>query len=56
MTNFWVVWVQTCVYVTQFWSVVVVNCVNPANIGGCIRVDQWLVPAIGDVIRFNKQR
>ena len=56
MTNFWVFAGQVGAYVLQFWSVVVVNCVNPANIGGCIRVDQWLVPAIGDVIRFNEQR
>jgi len=56
MTNVWVIWLQVCVYITKFWSVVVVNCANPANIQVCVRVDQWLIPTISDVIRFDKKR
>jgi hypothetical protein len=31
-------------YATAFWSVVVMNCIQPANWQYCYRVDQWLVP------------
>jgi len=38
-------------YVTAFWSVVVVNCIQPVNWQYCYRVDQWLIP---DVIEGYK--
>ncbi len=31
-------------YLTAFWSVVVMNCVQPVNWKYCYRVDQWLIP------------
>ena len=29
-------------YVVKFFSVVVVNCLNPANIQACLPVHEWL--------------
>jgi len=31
-------------HLTSFWSVVVLNCIQPANWQYCYRVDQWLIP------------
>lgn len=31
-------------HVTAFWSVVVMNCIQPVNWQYCYRIDQWLVP------------
>jgi len=31
-------------YATAFWSVVVVNCIQPVNWQYCYRIDQWLIP------------
>ena len=31
-------------HLTAFWSVVVLNCIQPANWQYCYRVDQWLIP------------
>ena len=31
-------------YATAFWSVVVMNCIQPINWKYCYRVDQWLLP------------
>ena len=33
-------------YITAFWSVVVMNCIQPVNWQYCYRVDQWLVPEL----------
>jgi hypothetical protein len=33
-------------YVTAFWSVVIMNCIQPVNSQYCYRIDQWLVPEI----------
>jgi hypothetical protein len=33
-------------YVTAFWSVVIMNCIQPVNWQYCYRIDQWLVPEI----------
>ena len=52
MTNLYLLWA----YIMQFWSVVIVNCANPANIQGCVRVDQWLLPAVNEVVTFYKER
>jgi len=31
-------------YVTTFWSVVVMNCIQPVNWEYCYRIDEWLIP------------
>lgn len=33
-------------YLSAFFSVVVVNCLNPANIQACLPVHEWLLPEI----------
>ena len=33
-------------YVVKFFSVVVVNCLNPANIQACLPVHKWLFPEV----------
>ena len=33
-------------YATAFWSVVVMNCIQPVNWQYCYRVDQWLLPEV----------
>jgi hypothetical protein len=31
-------------YLTAFWTVVVMNCIQPVNWQYCYRIDQWLLP------------
>ena len=31
-------------YVTTFWSVVVMNCIQPANWEYCLPIHEWLIP------------
>ena len=31
-------------YASAFWSVVVVNCVQPVNWQYCSKIDEWLIP------------
>ena len=33
-------------YATAFWSVVVMNCVQPVNWQYCLPVHEWLVPDV----------
>jgi len=33
-------------YLYAFWTVVVMNCVQPVNWKYCYRVDQWLIPDV----------
>ena len=33
-------------YTTAFWSVVVMNCVQPVNLQYCLPVHEWLVPDV----------
>ena len=33
-------------HLTAFWTVVVMNCIQPVNWQYCYRVDQWLFPEI----------
>ena len=33
-------------YLTKFFTVVVVNCLNPVNIQACLPVHEWLLPEI----------
>ena len=44
-------------YITAFWSVVVMNCIQPVNWQYCYRVDQWLLPELnqGVQIYFDKK-
>ena len=31
-------------HLAAFWTVVVMNCIQPANWQYCYRIDQWLLP------------
>jgi hypothetical protein len=31
-------------HLTAFWTVVVMNCIQPANWQYCYRIDEWLLP------------
>lgn len=33
-------------YITAFWTVVVLNCIHPANWEACMPVHEWLFPEI----------
>ncbi len=33
-------------YFTAFWSVVIMNCIQPANWQVCLPVHKWLLPEI----------
>ena len=33
-------------HLTAFWSVVILNCVQPQNWKYCYRIDQWLIPEV----------
>tara|TARA_Y200000002_G_scaffold120955_1_gene99228 strand:+ start:762 stop:977 length:216 start_codon:yes stop_codon:yes gene_type:complete len=33
-------------YMTAFWSVVVMNCIQPANWQYCMPVHEWLLPEV----------
>ena len=33
-------------YLISFWTVVVMNCIQPVNWKYCYRVDQWLLPEV----------
>ena len=33
-------------YATAFWSVVVMNCIQPVNWEACMPVHEWLLPDI----------
>jgi hypothetical protein len=39
-------------YVAAFWSVVVMNCIQPVNWKYCYRVDQWLIPGIQEGVHL----
>jgi len=39
-------------YIAAFWSVVVMNCIQPVNWKYCYRVDQWLIPGIQEGIHL----
>ena len=44
-------------YLTAFWTVVVMNCIQPANWQYCYRIDQWLLPDLyqGSQIYLDKR-
>jgi len=33
-------------YVTAFWSVVIMNCIQPVNWQYCLPVHEWLIPEL----------
>jgi len=33
-------------YITAFWSVVVMNCIQPVNWEACLPVHEWLLPEL----------
>ena len=35
-------------YITAFWTVVVMNCIQPVNWEYCLPVHEWLLPEIID--------
>ena len=39
-------------YLSAFWTVVVMNCIQPVNWKHCYRVDQWLVPGVVEGIEI----
>ena len=41
-------------YISAFWTTVVMNCVQPVNWEACLPVQDWLVPAVHDYIRFKE--
>ena len=43
-------------HLTAFWSVVILNCIQPSNWQYCYRIDQWLIPDLyrGVQIYFDK--
>ena len=51
-------------HVTAFWTVVVMNCVQPVNWQYCYRVDQWLIPDLiegimiytGDKVPYQNEK
>ena len=43
-------------YLTSFWTVVVMNCIQPANWQYCYRIDEWLLPDLRQGIEIYLDR
>ena len=45
-------------YLTSFWTVVVMNCIQPVNWQACLPVHKWLLPElfVGMQIYFDKEQ
>ena len=43
-------------HLTAFWTVVVMNCIQPSNWQYCYRIDQWLLPELGQGIQIYFDR
>ena len=41
-------------YLAAFWTTVVLNCLQPVNWKQCLPVQDWLFPAIGDLIHATE--
>ena len=39
-------------YFTAFWSVVVMNCIQPVNWNNCKDLNEWLVPGIRECVEI----
>tara|TARA_R110002012_G_scaffold802_1_gene3539 strand:- start:133 stop:339 length:207 start_codon:yes stop_codon:yes gene_type:complete len=42
-------------YISAFWTTVVMNCVQPVNWQACLPVQDWLFPAMSDLIQLKKE-
>ena len=40
-------------YLWKFFTVVVINCLNPANMVQCLAIGDWVPPAINDLKEFK---
>lgn len=51
-------------YIVMFWSVVVMNCIQPINWKHCLPVHEWLIPELiygwkmrtGEIIPYQVER
>ena len=45
-------------YASAFWTVVVMNCIQPANWQYCLPVHEWLLPElrVGITMFFDKEK
>ena len=43
-------------HLTAFWTVVVMNCIQPVNWQYCYRIDQWLIPDLRQGIEIYLDR
>tara|TARA_A200000113_G_scaffold218628_1_gene226389 strand:+ start:342 stop:536 length:195 start_codon:yes stop_codon:yes gene_type:complete len=45
-------------HVTAFWTVVVMNCIQPVNWQQCLPVHEWLLPElnVGIKMYFDKEK
>jgi hypothetical protein len=43
-------------HLTAFWTVVVMNCIQPANWQYCYRIDEWLLPDLRQGIEIYLDR
>ena len=39
-------------YITAFWSVVVMNCIQPVNWEYCKNLNEWLIPGIQEGVEI----
>ena len=47
-------WYVIWSYLAAFWTTVVISCMDPYNFKYCVRVDQWLFPVVGDIMRAKE--
>jgi hypothetical protein len=47
-------WYAIWSYLSAFCTTVVIGCMDPYNFKYCIQMDQWLFPAVGDIMRARK--
>ena len=43
-------------HLTAFWTVVVMNCIQPTNWQYCYRIDEWLLPDLRQGIEIYLDR
>lgn len=41
-------------YISAFFYTVGLNCIQPVNIEACLKINEWLIPAAHDYIRFKQ--
>lgn len=39
-------------YIASFWTVVVMNCIQPVNWQYCYKINEWLIPEINQGIQI----